>query len=316
MGEKILGGLFKKRSRFDGLVGVNLDTQSVSLAHVVGAQDKGLALKVSDVREARGAQAQQDVLSAIVDEHQLEGATTNFVLNPSQYSLLLVEAPKVPAEEMKQAVRWRIKELVDFNVNDAAIDIIHLPQDAFRGRQQMVYVVAAAHKVVEEAEKLVNGAGLKLRYLDIAELSLCNLLDGFDTESHGCALMYLSGGEGVLNLVKHNALYLSRKVKVDLNMIDTQDPLGSSAFNHLLLETQRSLDYYESQLGQAPATELLLLPVGDQGQPLGDALNANLGLNAHLLDLPQFLPGTEQLSEQLLQRSLLAIAGAIRRNGL
>lgn len=294
-------------------MGVSVDASGVAVAHVEGKDAANLKLKSCNFSPCQGGQAQLDALTGLVNGMGLQGAAANFVLDPSQYSLLLIEPPQVSAEEMKQAVRWRIKDLVDFDVNSAAIDIINLPEDAFRGRKQMIYVVAAAKSVVEAAEQLVSGAGLRLQYVDIAETSLCNLLDGFDTESHGSALMYLKQGEGMVNLVKNRSLYLTRKVKADIELIDPQDALNSNAFNHLLLETQRSLDYYESQLGQAPATELLLLPVGEKGAALSEALNNNLGLNAHTLDLPEFLPGAETVSAELQYRCILSIAAGLRR---
>ena len=309
-------GLFKKSGKLKGLVGVSVDTTGIAVAHIEGSSADKIQLKACEYGECQGAKAQLEVLTQQVNKMGLQGASANFILSPSQYSLLLIEPPEVPEEELTQAVRWRIKDLVDFNVNEAALDIVRLPADAFRGRQQMIYVVAAARAVVDAAEDLVNNAGMQLKYIDVAETSLCNLLNGFDTESHGCALMFLKRGEGIVNLVKNHSLYLTRRIKADLSAVDPQELASSNAFNHLLLETQRSLDYYESQLGQIPATELLLLPVGELGGALGDALNANLGLNAHMLNLPEYLPGAEALSMEFQHQCLLAIAAGLRREAL
>ena len=63
-------------------------------------------------------------------------APTVSVLDPDSYRLLLVEAPDVPADELRAAVRWRVKDLIDFHVDDAVIDVFEMPQHARGGRRR------------------------------------------------------------------------------------------------------------------------------------------------------------------------------------
>ncbi len=252
------------------------------------------------------------MLEGAVSTLGLKGLPVNYVLTPPRYSMLFVEQPQVPVDEMKQAVRWRIKDLVSFNVDDAAIDVVHLPEDAFRGRTTMIYVVAAPRDTVDEAEQFLSDTSLKLRSIDVAELAMCNLLRSLDTESHGVAMMHLARNQGVLNLIRNQTLYLTRNINVDLPR-NSDELTDSRAFNHLLLETQRSLDYYESQLGQPPATVLLLTPLEDNNRELKGALNSNLGLKVQQISISEAVDGTQNLSPELQQKCLLAIAGALRQ---
>ena len=43
------------------------------------------------------------------------------VMPLGSYNLLQIEAPKVPPEELRSAVRWRVKDLIDF-----PIDLLYL----------------------------------------------------------------------------------------------------------------------------------------------------------------------------------------------
>jgi hypothetical protein len=61
----------------------------------------------------------QDPLARVASRLSARRAATVSVLDSSAYRLLLVEAPDVPPEELRAAVRWRIKDLIDFHVDEA-----------------------------------------------------------------------------------------------------------------------------------------------------------------------------------------------------
>jgi len=179
-----------------------------------------------------------------------------------------------------------------------------------------VYVVVARRSIVEEAEQLIKAAGLELRSVDIAELSLCNLMPRDEQQAQGTALVLIQGGEGVLNVVKNETLYLTRNVKADPAQLRGGELLSNATFNHLVLEIQRSLDYYESGLAQPPATRLLLGPVGDDGETLKNALDVSFGLRASLLDLSQVLGGSDKVPSAQQARCMLAMAAGMKQQSL
>ena len=42
------------------------------------------------------------------------------LLKPGDYQLLLVEAPNVTPDELKGAIRWKIKDLIEYHIDDAS----------------------------------------------------------------------------------------------------------------------------------------------------------------------------------------------------
>jgi MSHA biogenesis protein MshI len=309
---ELLGFLRNKSKTIrNGLVGIQVNASGIAVSHVHREGNANPVLKACQFLPCSDPTQRNAVLTKAVSGLGLQNLPVNYVLTPPQYSILLVEQPKVPADEMKQALRWRIKDLVSFDVDTAAIDVVHLPDDAFRGRTMMVYAVAAARSVMDEVEDLFSGTGLHLQSIDVAELAMCNLLSGWEKGGHGIALMHLAKEQGVLNLIKNNTLYLTRNIKADV--FRSIDNLSESReFNHLLLETQRSLDYYESQLGQPPAAHLLLTPLVENSRELQQALNSNLGLQVQQVFLSEVVDGAENLSAQQQLDCLLSIAGALR----
>jgi len=294
-------------------VGIHVGGAGVAVAHVTAADSSKPQLTNCDFLPGIDFDGRATALRDFVDVKGLQGLPVNYVLSPQHYHLLQVEPPQVPAEELKEALRWRVKDLINFDIEDAVLDTFPLPEESFRNRAVMVYVVVAKRSVIEEAEALTKAAGLVLRSVDIAELTLCNLMPKDEQQAQGSALVLIQGGEGVLNLVKDQTLYLTRNVKADPQQLRGGELLSNATFNHLVLEIQRSLDYYESGLAQPPATRLLLVPVGEGSSEIQDALDVSFGLRATLLDLGEVLSGCEVLEPQQQSRCTLAMAAAMRQ---
>ncbi len=72
------------------------------------------------------------------------------LLHPGEYQLLLVEAPAVPQAELKSAIRWRIKDMLDYHVDDAAMDVLDIPvENDAPGKSHYMYAVAAKNETVK-----------------------------------------------------------------------------------------------------------------------------------------------------------------------
>ena len=63
----------------------------------------------------------------------LPRAPVSTVLRTDDYQLALVEAPDVPPAELRAAMRWRLKESIDFRVEDAVIDVFDVPRKPAAG---------------------------------------------------------------------------------------------------------------------------------------------------------------------------------------
>lgn len=248
------------------------------------------------------AQRQQQ-LSALVGELGIKGAMVNLVLPPGQYQVFQVEKPRVEPDELADAVRWKLKDLLDYRLDDAVVDTFAFPAAAARGRGQLLNAVSARKGMVQEQIALVKGAGLRLERIDIADLALRNLLLGRVPENRSTALVYLREQQGVLIFARGGMLYMARRLDISLEQLRGAGS-QEQAVQSLGLEIQRSMDYFESQLRQIPprAVQITGYP---QALPLADMLSGNLGVEVTEFD---WQPLMEDAGPEL--RSCLAI-GAI-----
>ncbi|MDM3870902.1 MSHA biogenesis protein MshI [Porticoccus sp. W117] len=220
----------------------------------------------------------------------LKGARCHAVLPADSYQLQLTEAPQVPANELRDAVRWKIQDQLSMPVEEAVIDAFPLPQNT--GRSDSVYAVAAAREQVDAIAQLVSDAGLKLKSVDINELALRNLASTINTGVRSIAIALLSPGKACVNVYGNDALYLSRQFDIPWKG-GLMDDLPSDS---LALELQRSLDYFERQMRQPPPKQIYLCGEHVSSDKIDDDLKNSLSTPLAVLDLADTLPlpaGTE-----------------------
>lgn len=292
---------------------MSFSSEGVAVAQVKPTFEGRYQLLACDYIVTDPQSPQPHLLGEAVSRLGLRGAAINLVLPPSKYNLLMIEPPPVSDEEMKEAVRWRIKNLVDYDVESAAVDFFHIPEDAFQGRSPMIYVAVAPHNVVSEAENLVSEAGLKLKFIDAAQLALCNLLQGGMIESQATAILFLEQGESMLSIVKDDLFYLGRRLQTNTEQLLSSGFAHDDALNTLVLELQRSMDYFESQLGQAPVRRVMLMPMAMGDAHLSEQLGSSLGVKMEVADFADNIDGVDMVDAAILPKCVSAIAGAMRQ---
>lgn len=136
------------------------------------------------------------------------------------------------------------------------MDVFPLPESASRERS-MVFVVAVHRETLKRVLGGVHEAGVRVDTMDVTELALRNVTHGLYPESHwSVGLLRLTAASGVINIGRGEELFLSRRVSgipAELSQAAWED------FNdRLLLQVQRSIDYYESAMGQPPCNALIV----------------------------------------------------------
>jgi MSHA biogenesis protein MshI len=247
----------------------------------------------------------------VLDRLPNRAAPAVSVLDPSAYRLLLVEAPDVPANELRAAVRWRVKDLIDFHIDDAVIDVFEMPPHARGGRNRMMYAVTAKSAVVQREIDRVETAGLKVDVIDIAELCLRNVATMLDTEQRGIAFLHLGDRLSTLLLLRQGVLYLARHVETGVATLAEAGEMRPDIVAGLALEIRRSLDYFESHYEHTAIPQLHVsgLEHADREQ-----IGRELGIAVQGLDLTTLFDTDEELSPELGRLCMPAIGAALRHD--
>lgn len=232
------------------------------------------------------------------------------VLPVASYNLLLVEAPDVPVDELRAAVRWRIKDLIDFHVDDAVIDVFQMPAQGRGGVNQMMYAVAARAEFVRGQVETLESVGLKLETIDIPELALRNVAAALEHDGDGVALLHLADEFGILLLVRQGVLYLTRRIETGARALRQSSGLRSELVAGLALEVRRSLDYFESHYEQNPISVLYTTGLAPEDI---DALTGDLAVSVRHVEY-SLLVESELVDEDVQRRCLPALGAALRQD--
>lgn len=255
------------------------------------------------------------VLEKLVKEHYLNRYNCSFLLNPGEYQLLVVEAPNVPAAELKTAVRWRIKDMLDFAVDDATLDVLDIPADKNApARNRSLYAVAARNEVIKKRMTDFDAAKLPVSVIDIPELAQRNIANLLEDKGRGMALLSFDENGGLLTFTFDGELYSSRYIDVPLVQLNQPDSEQQQRnFDRITLELQRSMDHFERQFSFITISKLVLAPL-PPAVNLEAYLASNLYLPVSTLNLDEVFDfsATSGVGTAQKMRCFLALGAALR----
>nr|WP_136251343.1 biogenesis protein MshI [Ningiella ruwaisensis] len=193
-------------------------------------------------------------LAEYVRTHKLQGTPCFFTLTSHWYKVHQVDRPDVSDEDILPALKWPLQEVLGTNT-EMVYDYADLPVQV--AGQNKVMVVAIARKEVEKLSRAIYEAELVLESITVEELATTHLLD--DSSDACISLVQEHGEDVVLNIIKNKQLYFSRRLKGFENIASfTKAELDMGICDSLTVQIQRSMDYYESQLRQAPVKRILI----------------------------------------------------------
>src|ERR1700704_3127621 len=263
-------GLFS-RQRAVELAAVNLFSNRAEVGHI---RRNGSERPIVDVcAQFPNTGDPVETLQRLRRELHLERFSCATLLPSRQYQVQLIDAPNVPEAEMKSAVRWRLKDFLEYPVETATVDVVAVPADqtaAARGRT--VYAVSARNQAIEARMTMFAQAKIQLRVIEIAEMAQRNLATLFETDQRAQAMLSFSEEGGLLTFTSQSELYLSRRIEISLaQLIGVRAEMRDQLFERIALELQRSLDHFDRQFSNIPLARLLLAPLPEE-----------LGLSAYL----------------------------------
>jgi MSHA biogenesis protein MshI len=211
-------------------------------------------------------------------------------------------------------------DLIDFHIDDAVVDVFDAPASGAHGQQKNMYVVVSRTSAVQQRVDELQQADANLATIDIPELVLRNITAGLPENEAGVAMIYLTRERGLIVITRQSALYFARTLDIGYDYLNQvvadAGALGlesNSAFDQLVLEVQRSLDYYDRYFVQPPVAGLVLAPMEVPVPGLDDYLHQALGQSVRYLDIGEVVDCEQPLSAAQQAHCLPAIGAALRQ---
>lgn len=330
----------KKPAGSTGRLAIAIDGEAFSYVEVAGRQI------VRSGSEPCGTDSPQQ-LAKRVRALGLPGAEVITVLGLSDCQLLQIEAPAVPADEMKAAARWQIKDKIDIPVEELTLDVLAVGDQRAQHRRQL-FVAAARQAQVLELGAWMEAAGLQPSVFDITELAQRNLQCALaEQQGHGTeasAALMVHGTQCLLTICANGELFYARRLDwnsqtlgdmptaapvaapaqakahglmtMELEGVDIVDygaePDDTSAREtdstpRLAVEVQRSLDAWERSWPDLPL-QRLWVQAGDRTQALQGLLMRTLSITVEAFDSSALFSALPTTE----QPSLVLLGGLLR----
>jgi MSHA biogenesis protein MshI len=296
-------GWLKRGGSTQGWLAVSIDESGLAFAHA---------------RRVRGARAEVSGYAVQRSKRDLAAnARCSTTLRPGEYDILMVEAPNVPRAEMKSALRWKVKDMVDYPITEATVDFLDIPPEpgAAAGRSQQMYAILARNQLIQERVEQFEKAGIPLHAIEVPETAQRNIAALYENQGRGVALAYFGADSGLLTITHQGELYLTRRLDVGVEAL-ASDPDGEDGgpLERVALEIQRTLDHFERHFRHVAVGRLLLAPTG-RATRLPDILRARFEMPVESIDLAEVLAFSGGAPDGPTQWRLFHHFGAALREG-
>lgn len=306
---KFLRGKLRK-----GVMGIALSNTHISLVHCVNTGEGKPKVTMAHVEQLK---LEDDVgLKRLVHQLGLKSYPCNVVLNADQYQVLQVDKPNMPDDEIQNALVWKVKGLIDYQVSDATIRGIDLPSDPQQpNRSPFMFAICAKNKLLEDISNRLMDAGFLLKSVDVQVLAQRNVAALLEHENRVIVLVSFSAKGCLITFTANGELYHARFVELDRGYLyDQLGDLITTNLERLVLELQRSLDSFDRQFPYLSVQRVVICPDQNAARFVDDLKNS-LYLPVETFDLADIvvLPEGIDFSSIDKQSVLVTALGAALR---
>tara|TARA_B110000503_G_scaffold126284_1_gene194729 strand:- start:193 stop:1116 length:924 start_codon:yes stop_codon:yes gene_type:complete len=292
-------GLFKKAPKFHS-VGIEIGVNNVNISTLEKVKGELNWIK----QHSAPIDNWQTTLKNYVESNHLSNTQCHIALSISKYQLLQLDRPAVEDAELNQALQWAVKDQL---VSEEKLVIDYFDPPATHLVKKLNVVAVNKQDIIEIRNGVIK-AGLVLNTIGIAELAICNLLTS--SEDAIITLKQEESGQLILNIVKRKQLFFSRRLRGYENLANfSPEELKMGIVDNLSLEIQRSMDYFESQLRQAPIKKVYISLDTIHQESLADLIKEVI-----FISVEKFIPDVTKADEMPITPSSYASLGAALHN--
>ena len=201
-------------------IGLDIGSHSIKLVGLKKTS-KGPFLTCVGMKEIPPGKDKEDVntfseiLKTLIEEVGLKTKKVNLAVSGSGVQIKRISVPSLPKAELKEAVRWEIKDHLPFPVETAQIDFHILNEYVEDNVKKLVLIIVACPKqLIDRTLSIAGGAGLQPIHLDVGPFALLNTLLTWNQikKEETVALVDLGAEKTGIYLFKDGIMQFSREV--------------------------------------------------------------------------------------------------------
>lgn len=310
---------FFTKKKLPGWLALESSEQSMQVVHIVKTDGKKPVVKMT-FSQANNSKEMIALESLIADIHlDINQYHCTMLMKQGEYQIFQIEKPNVPDNELKQAISWKLKDMIDYPVEQATVDVLNIPSDDIKSnRQSYIYAIIAQNALIGNfMQKFSEMSKSGLEVIDIPEMAQRNIAAYIEEENRGLALLSINKNGGLLTFTANKALYHARQIELNTEALNSDSSeQKSNIFERFGLEIQRSLDNFERQFPNLTINRLVLAPFVGR-EDFYDYLTSYLYIKVERLDLSDIFDfdASAKLNTLESQALFFPVLGAGLRTG-
>ncbi len=307
---KQIGGNSKGKVSLTDLLCISILPKEVNIAFAHKKQNK-TELEFCEAFPYDDSTQLSAVFASIIKKHDLKNVRTSLILQPDDYQLLVTDALPVPPSEFQSAIRFKIKDLLHYPINDVVIDNFPIPKIKADSPLKIMIVASQTSKLLKLTE-MMHEVGLDLVIIDIPELVLRNVLSLFEKENQSAVLIYVQEKSIELLITSQKQIFIVRKLMFSLGQTNQDAEVSEEEVERLSSEIQRSFGYYQSQWRQPLPGTVIFASSKTFKTDVLTLLSQQLKVSVEMINLSSHIEIIKPLNSREIGRFLPIIGGILR----
>lgn len=287
---------------------ISISSNEISFIHLNQIQDT-TELLLAETFKYEDLDSLPLMFSGFVKTHDLSLIPTYWLLIPEDYQLFLIESLSATPEELNDALKWRIRSLINYPLEEAVIDYFMLPtKKSASNTNPFIAAIAAKAPPLTTTIKILEKCGINLTIIDIPELALRNLSAFYEKDEKSTAFIYFYENIAILNITHKKSLYFTRRI----NLYVENESIRKD-YEQLSLDLLRYFDYFQSQWRYPSPNRIFIASEKSDIENIATSLSKHLLLTVEPFPLNTILV-ENNLSSLVDKKFLLPIGCALRKD--
>jgi type IV pilus assembly protein PilM len=201
------------------IIGLDIGSHSIKAVKVekIGSEVRILDFAIKPIIEktAEGLISPESIKN-ILNDLGKENSQIFLALSSQDIAVKYAVVPFMPKEELRDAVRWSLKEVVNFNLDESILDfqILGTITGTDGIKRNEVLAVAVTRVLIERNVKLLQAAGVDPAFITTSHFAIGNLINANERIMVGKtnALIDIGVNETNILIFKGSALQFMRKI--------------------------------------------------------------------------------------------------------
>lgn len=238
-----------------GILGLSIQQQAISCCAI----GEGFEIDCQSVSVTDG-----NTLQGLQEVSKIKGmqGECHLVLSAKNNQLVQADKPSVPQAEINGALKWQIKDLVTIAPENMIVDYFDAPKLA--GGIEKINVVCTMRDQLASWLEAFDRNKVAVKSITIEEFAFASLMPV--TDEARLLVCQQPNEDMLIVIVKKGSLYFQRRLRGLAQIAQrSEQELDMTVIDNLSLEIQRSTDYFERQLKQAPIKGIdILVPMKNE----------------------------------------------------